>query len=129
MLHAQRAAYETVQTTTADPARVVLLLFDGATHFLRQAQEGLDRGEAGAFAYPLSRAHAIIGELAGSLDYKVGGETAHNLGRLYDFMLRQLTQGLIAKSRSHLSQVLDLLQQLREAFEQAVETVKHEQPA
>jgi flagellar protein FliS len=126
MLHAQHAAYETVATTTADPARVILLLFDGAARFLRQAQEGLDRGEAGAFAYPLSRAHAIIAELSNSLDRDRGGEAAANLGRLYDFMLRHLTQGLVSRSRTHLVQVLDLLQQLRDGFEGAAQATRHE---
>ena len=126
MLQTHHDAYQAVQATTADPARGILLLFDGAARFLRQAQEGLDRGEAGAFAYPLSRAHAIIAELAGSLDHETGGETAHNLGRLYDFMLRHLTQGLINKSRTHLMQVLDLLERLRDGFEQAVVMARHE---
>jgi flagellar protein FliS len=126
MLHAQHAAYQAVETTTADPVHIVLLLFDGAARFLRQAQEGLDRGEAGAFAYPLSRAHAIIAELSSSLDRELGGEPAVNLGRLYDFMLRHLTQGLIAKSRVHLAQVLDLLQEIRDGFEQAARATRHE---
>jgi len=120
------AAYETVQATTADPARLMLLLFDGAARFLRQSQEGLDRGEPGSFAYPLSRAHAIIAELAGSLDYDKGGETAQNLGRLYDFMLRHLTEGLVAKSGSHVSRVLGLLQEVRGGFEQAIRAAGHE---
>jgi len=126
MLHAQHAAYEAVQTTTADPAGLTLLLFDGAARFLHQSQEGFDRGEPGAFAYPLSRAYAIIAELAGSLDYDKGGEVALNLGRLYDFMLRHLSEGLIVKSRAHVSKVLDLLQAVRESFEQAVRTTGHE---
>ena len=120
------AAYETVQTTTADPARLTLLLFDGAARFLSQSKEGLDRGEPGAFAYPLSRAHAIIAELAGSLDYDQGGELALNLGRLYAFMLRHLTEGLVAKSGSHVSRVLALLQEIRAGFEQAIQAVRHE---
>jgi flagellar secretion chaperone FliS len=120
------AAYETVQTTTADPARLTLLLFDGAARFLRQSQDGLRGGEPGAFAYPLSRAHAIIAELAASLDYEKGGEIALNLGRLYDFMLRHLTEGLMAKSGSHVSRVLGLLQEVRAAFEQAIRAAGHE---
>jgi len=122
----QVGTYQTVQTTTADPARVIILLFDGAVRFLRQAQDGLDRAEASAFAYPLSRAHAIIAELSNSLDRERGGELAESLGRLYDFMLRHLTQGLIARSRAHVVQVLDLLQQLRDGFEGAAQATRHE---
>ena len=114
------AAYETVQTTTADPARVVLLLFEGATRFLGQAQDGLARGDAGAFAYKTSRAHAIIAELSASLDREVGGEVAANLDRLYDFMLRYLTEGLAQKSAPHVERVAALLVPLREGFDAAL---------
>ena len=48
-----------------------------------------------------------------------GGELALNLGRLYDFMLRHLTEGLMAKSAS-------LLQEIRAGFEQASQAAGHE---
>jgi len=37
-------AYQAAQTLTADPPRVMLLLFDGATRFLRQALKALPEG-------------------------------------------------------------------------------------
>jgi flagellar secretion chaperone FliS len=119
------AAYETVQTTTADPARVVLLLLEGAARFLSQAQAGLAHGDIGTFAYKTTRAHAIVAELSGSLDRQVGGEVAANLDRLYDFMLRHLSQGLIAKSATHLGEVRGILQELYEGFEQAIDGSRH----
>src|SRR5262245_14576280 len=116
----QLGIYQSVDTTTADPARIVVLLYDGAIRFLVQAREGLDKGDAAVFAYRLSRAHAIIAELSGALDREGSGELGLNLGRLYDFMLLHLTQGLVAKSRAHVSAVLDVLQELRDGFEAAV---------
>ncbi len=121
----QLGIYQSVDTTTADPARIVVLLYDGAIRFLLQAREGLDKGDTGAFAQRLSRAHAIIGELSGALNPEAGGDIAANLGRLYDFMLLHLTQGLIAKSRAHVSVVVDLLQELRDGFEAAVRASRH----
>jgi flagellar protein FliS len=126
MLHAQHDAYQAVQATTADPSRVVILLFDGAERFLHQAQQGLDRGDIAAFSYMVSRAHAVVGELSSAVDQENGGDVARNLARLYAFMLGHLTQGLIAKSRAHLEQVLGLLKQLRGGFEGALETARRE---
>jgi flagellar secretion chaperone FliS len=114
-------AYANVQTATADPARLVLLMFDGAIRFLRRALKGLEAGHAGEFAENLSRAHAIIAELDGSLDQEVGGAIAVNLARLYEFMLLHLTRGLIARDRSHVERVLGLLETLKSAFDGAVE--------
>jgi flagellar protein FliS len=126
MSSGQYAAYANVQTTTADPVDVIFLLFDGAARFLRQAEAGLERGDGAAFAYKLSRAHAIIAELSGSLNREVGGEVAANLGRLYDFMLRHLTEGLCARSRVHVTRVRALLQELREGFAGAAHAASHD---
>lgn len=113
--------YETVQTITADPGRIVVTLFDGAARFIRQAQRALDRRDLPRFAASVSRAHAIIAELSNVLDREKGGELAATLGRLYAFMLRHLTEGLVTKSRRHLDEVLVPLQAIREGFEGAVE--------
>ena len=119
-------AYQEAQTLTADPPRLMLLLFDGATRFLRRAVKALARGEQAQFAQALSRAHAIIEELADSLNHESGGEIAFNLARLYAFMLLHLTQGLIEKDPAHLERVLGLLATLREGFEQAVATMSRD---
>jgi flagellar secretion chaperone FliS len=113
--------YQTVGTLTADPARLVLMLFDGAARFLLKARRSLERGEVGEFAQALSRAHAIIGELADSLKPEVGGAVTEDLARLYRFMLIHLTEGLIEKSPAHLDRVLGLLSTIREGFEGAIE--------
>jgi flagellar protein FliS len=113
--------YQTVGTLTADPARLVLMLFDGATRFLLKARKGLERGDIGEFAQALSRAHAIIGELADSLDVKVGGAVAEELAILYRFMLIHLSEGLIAKSPDHIDRVVALLATIREGFEGAID--------
>jgi flagellar protein FliS len=117
-------AYTEVETTTADPARLVILMFDGATRFLHRAKKALESGDTGGFAQSVSRAHAIIGELAGSVDAKVGGDLAAGLIELYRFLLLHLTQGLVAKSPGHLERVLGILQTLREGFEAAVEVYR-----
>jgi flagellar protein FliS len=116
-------AYQAAQTLTADPPRLMLLLFDGAGRFLRRALKALERGDHAQFAQLVSRAHAIIGELADSLNHRDGGEIATNLERLYAFMLLHLTQGLVARDAGHLHRVLGLLGTLQEGMEQAVGTV------
>jgi flagellar protein FliS len=121
MADGRLAAYQTVQTTTADPGRLVLMLLDGATRFLHQAGRALDRGDVTAFAESVCRAHAIIAELSGALDREAGGEVAANLARLYDFMLWHLNAGMSARSRRHLDDVLRPLAALRAGFEGAVQ--------
>jgi flagellar protein FliS len=121
MVTAQLGAYQTVSTTTADPGRLVLQLYDSAIRFLRDAQRAHGRGDIGGFAKNQARAHAIVGELAGSLNLEAGGEVAANLERLYDFMLRHLAEGLVKRSPAHLDRVVGLLRELRAGFEVAVQ--------
>jgi len=120
----QLSAYQAVQTTTADPARVMLELFDAAARFLGQARRSLERGDLAAYTRLQSRAVAIIAELSDCLDHEAGGEIARNLARLYTFMLLHLTEGLIDKSPDHLRRVLEVLLTIRDGFERAVEQVR-----
>jgi flagellar protein FliS len=122
MARAQLQAYGTVETVTADPATLVVMLYDGAVRFLHAARRALAAQDAAAFAESVSRAHAIVAELQASLDLEAGGELGENLHRLYAFMLRHLTEALVRKSAAHLDAVLRPLETLREAFREAVET-------
>jgi flagellar protein FliS len=122
MADTRLGTYQNVEALTATPGRLVLMLFDGAARFLLKARRGLERGDGAEFAQCLSRAHAIIGELAGSLNPKAGGEAVEDLARLYRFMLVHLTEGLIGKNPAHLDRVLELLLTLREGFEGALES-------
>src|SRR5882762_3975542 len=98
-------SYANVAVATADPGALVVQLFDGAQRFLRQARLALEAADQPGFAYAVTRAHAIIAELSNALDREAGGEVAANLDRLYDFMLRYLTEGLTQKSGSHIERV------------------------
>lgn len=112
-------AYQNVQVSTADGPSLVVQLFDGAIRFLGRARQALAAGNQPEFAYTLSRAHAIVAELSNVLDRDTGGEVAQHLDRLYHFVLRHLTEGLIQRSSAHLDRVTTILQTLREAFDAA----------
>jgi flagellar protein FliS len=112
-------AYQNVSVTTADSPSLVVQLFDGALRFLARARRALAEGNQPEFAWTLSRAHAIVAELSNVLDRDAGGDVAADLSRLYDFALRHLTEGLIARSDAHLGRVVGILTTLREAFDAA----------
>jgi flagellar protein FliS len=121
MTYGRLDAYETVGALTADPARLVLMLFDGALRFLQKARRALDAGDVATFAQAMSRAHAIVGELAEALKEDAVGEATRNLAGLYRFMLIHLTEGQVQKSAAHLDRVMELLRTIREGFEGALE--------
>jgi flagellar protein FliS len=112
-------SYESVAVGTGDPGALVVQLFDGALRFLARARRALAAGNQAEFAYAISRAHAIVGELSNALDREQGGEVVENLHRLYEFMLFHLTEGLMQKSVAHVEHVAALLEPLREGFDAA----------
>ena len=118
------AAYRDVQTATADPARMLLLLFDAAGRFLTQALRALERGDTGTYTYDVARANAIVLELVSTLDHDKGGEVAANLARLYDFMVRQLGASLATPSAANVRHVLELVRTIRSGFAEAVERAR-----
>jgi flagellar protein FliS len=108
-------SYKETQIKTATPARLVVMLYDGALKFLGLALEALgarhqryDR----ASEY-LIRTQDIITELMVSLDFDQGREIARNLFNLYLWMNRELLQGNISKSCAPLEKVKKLLVELR----------------
>jgi flagellar protein FliS len=117
-------SYQAVEALTGDPGRLVLMLFDGATRLLRQGQRAAERRDFPRFSESVSRAHAIIAELATVLDREAGGEVGANLARLYDFMLRRLAHALASMNPMEVEEVLAPLQTLREGFEAAAEMTK-----
>ena len=119
-------AYQQVMTVTADPGARLLLLFDGLVRFLRQGVDALRAGSTGRFTHAVARAQAIVTELAGSLDHAAGGPLAADLSRLYEFLLRHLSAGLMAKDARHLDEALRVIEPLREGFARAAEEAPRE---
>lgn len=112
--------YQTQSVTTAGPAQLVLMLYDGALDEIGRAEvaldEPLDRTEAHDC---LTRAQAIVTELSVTLDHDRGGDVARNLSQLYGFCQEQLVEANIAKSGASLPPVARVLRGLRDAWEQA----------
>ena len=104
------AAYQQGQVASADPLRIVVLLYEGALRFIGQAQARWDdpatRGAA------LGRAHRIVAELLASLDYDQGGEIALNLDGLYHFVLDEITRANVDASPKGLDGVCRVLREL-----------------
>jgi flagellar secretion chaperone FliS len=115
-----RSAYQAQATTTASPAQLVLMLYDGALTQIARAEEALDGARDGEAAHQaLSKAQAIVTELAVTLDHERGGEMAANLASLYEYCNHLLVDANIAKSAAGLPDAANVLRGLRDAWEQA----------
>lgn len=111
------AQYRTQAVTTASPAQLVAMLYQGALTAVTVAEQALaDRSNLELAHRELVRAQDIVNELTWSLDHEQGGQVAANLAALYDFCVDRLLQANIDKDASLLPSVRDTLAGLAEAW-------------
>lgn len=118
------AAYLAGNVTQADPAQLIVLLYEGAIYRIGQAVQEMEKQNALASGIALYRALAIIGELRKSLNLEAGGEIARNLDRLYLHMHEELVKGHLAKQAQPLERVRTLLTDLNSSWRQVASQVK-----
>ncbi|MBI4522630.1 MAG: flagellar export chaperone FliS [Deltaproteobacteria bacterium] len=119
-------AYRKNQFYTADRGTLLLMLFNGAINFLRQAKEHLINGEMAEKGTYIAKVHAIISELVSTLDFNAGEEIARKLEGLYYFALDRLMAAHLGNDIKPMDEVLSILETLREAWEGAVATARRE---
>jgi flagellar protein FliS len=110
------SAYQQGQVAASSPLRIVVLLYDGAIRFCRQAQ--LKFAEPGVRGHALGRVHAIVSELMIALDHEKGGEIAVQLERLYRYVLDALIRANVQGDARALESALGVLQTLADGWHQ-----------
>jgi flagellar protein FliS len=116
--------YRHNQASTLDSGTLLLLLYQGAIDFLRQAQAGLERNNMEEKGYYVLKVIAIISELQVSLNCEVGGEVAKNLHELYRYMMDQITLGNVHNEAKYFTVVIELLETLKDGWTDAVMEVR-----
>lgn len=102
----------------ADPHKLICMLYEGALLAIANAKNGMLRKDIPAKGAAISKALAIIDEgLNASLDKSVGGELAHNLSSLYEYMIMRLITSNLKNDTAILDEVTTLLTDLKEAWD------------
>jgi len=120
---APQIAYRRGEVLSATPGQLVVLLYDGAARFLRQAATAMSAGEVQRAHATLRRAERIIRYLDGSLDFEQG-EIPQRLHAIYTFCLRQLSDARFDQDVTKVQDVSGLLGELREAWSQVAAEVE-----
>lgn len=123
MMRSPAQTYATVSVDaaveTADPHRLVLMLFDGAIAAVALARIHMAAGEIEQKGKATSKAINLISSgLRASLDMEAGGELAERLAALYDYMAQRLIFANLKNNVAALDEVSELLGGLREAWAQ-----------
>lgn len=111
--------YQDRAAQTASPAHLLLMLFDGAIRFSREAIPAIKKGDIPLAHAKINRVQDIINELIITLDREQGGEIAENLMLLYEYISRRLMEANVTKNPEIVKEVIALVQELRDGFAEA----------
>lgn len=104
------------QVLTANPLKLVELLYRGAVDSIGAARRHLRAGDIRSRSRAITKAMQIVTELSRSLDHTAGGPLSRHLEELYGFILRLLIQANIQQSEPPLIEAERLLSTLLEAW-------------
>jgi flagellar protein FliS len=110
----------------ASPLELVRALYRGAILAIRQARTCLANGQIRERSAAITKACAIVQELAISLDKEVGGDVAASLAELYVYIHKRLGDANIEQSDVPLAEAEKLLSTLLEAWSQLEEPQEEE---
>jgi flagellar secretion chaperone FliS len=113
--------YQQTQVTTASREKILLMLYEGAIRFTKQARAAMQAQKIADKGIYISKATAILSELMATLDFKSGGQLAVDLENLYVFMIDKLIEANINNSTEALDNVESILMTLYKAWKDVIE--------
>jgi flagellar protein FliS len=115
--------YRNTAIFTANPERLLLMLYDGLVQFLRQARQAVEQKDIAGANSNLIKSQNIINELMNTLnmDYDISAD----LYQLYDYLNRRLIEANVKKDTGIIDEVLGLVADLRTTWAEA----NHQVPA
>lgn len=112
--------YKQMQIKTANPGKLLLMLYQGAAKFMKLAKKNIKAGKIEESHKNIIKAQNIILELQSTLNKEQGGEIAVQLESLYDFIYRELIQANLNKNTKHLDNVIPLVEELFVTYKEIV---------
>jgi flagellar protein FliS len=108
--------YQQMAVTTQNQGRLVVMLYEGAIRFLRQAQISIQNRDYPRKNTSLLRAQEIIFELNASLNMELGGEISKRLRSLYTFIWANLSRVNTKNDIVLLDRLITILEDLTGAW-------------
>lgn len=112
--------YKATEILTADPAKIILMLYDGAISFMYQASSAAESKQYIERANKISRVNSILLELLSSLDFEKGGEIAKNLREIYVFLVKELLKADHQNDAELIQRCAQVLEIIRDGWKEVV---------
>ncbi len=113
--------YQNNHIQTASREQILLMLYDGAIRFSKQAKAAIKDNDIATKGKYIGKTMAIISEFSNSLDHDIGGDMAANLDALYNYMLSELSKANVKDDVAPINTVCSMLCELRATWAEAIE--------
>ncbi|ASJ56091.1 flagellar export chaperone FliS [Brevibacillus formosus] len=123
MLQNAAQSYQTNQATTATPAELTFMLYNGALKFLKLAKAGIQKSDVELINNSCQRVQSIINELIVTLNdaYPI----SQQFRTMYDYMLRRTIEANVRKDIGAIEEVEDFFLQFRDTWKEAMLLAKN----
>jgi len=119
-MNAMQKNYLEREVESASPAKLVLMLYDGALSAIKKAEVEIAAKHVPEAHHQLMKAQDIVLHLANSLNLEQGGIIAQNLYLLYDFIYDALVRSNLKKDPEPLQKVKEILTLIRDGWDDGV---------
>jgi flagellar protein FliS len=116
--------YKNNSVNFASKDQLLLMLVDGAVKFSKIGRQAILDKDIKKAHENIVKTQNIFYELMTTLDVDKGGEWAQNLMNIYDFITRRLTDANIKKSVEIMNEIIPLIEDIRETWNQAYKLSK-----
>lgn len=116
------AKYANNKVTTASPAELTLMLYEGAIKFCNLAKKDMEQGEHGNAIGNIQKARNIIVELQSTLNFKY--PVAKEFDVIYTYIFSLMVEVTTKQNQEALDEVLVQLRELRDIWKQVMRLTK-----
>ncbi len=115
-------AYQNNKITTASPAELTLMLYEGAIKFCNIAISGIEENNVAKSNNNIIKTEKIVSYLRSTLDFKY--PVAKDFDNVYSYVYERLVAANISKDKDILDEVLDHLREMRDTWKVVVKQGK-----
>lgn len=110
--------YQQNAVNTASPAKLTLMLYDGAIKFCNIALDAIEEGNIEKTNVNIKKAEKIIVELRVTLDMKY--PVAQEFDTVYDYIYRRLVEANMSKDKAVLEEALKHIKTMRDTWKEVM---------
>lgn len=114
--------YKKNSVMTATPEELVLMLYNGALKFLKQATIYIEEKNIEKAHYSIIKVQDILVEFMSTVDRQ--NEIGKDLYALYEYMNHRLKEANLRKDIKILEEVHGMIKEIRDTWEQAIKIAK-----